>query len=65
MAAPEKIEAIADTSVLAVYGIGDVGVPTRITATGPRSVQVKLDGGWLIGAANPATPMVALKDWSL
>jgi protein O-mannosyl-transferase len=65
MAAPEKLEAMADIGVLSVYGIGDVGVPTRVTATGPRSVQVKLDGGWLIGAANPPTPKVALKDWSL
>ncbi len=65
MAAPEEMEAMADVSVLSVFGIGDVGVPVRVTATGPRSVAVKLDGGWLLGAPNPPTPKVALKDWSL
>ena len=65
LAAPEKMEGMANTSVLSVFGVGDVGLPVRVTAREPRSVEVKLDGGWLIGTPNPATPKVALKDWSL
>jgi hypothetical protein len=65
MAAPEQMEAIADIGVLSVVGIGDVGVPVRVTATGARSLEVTLDGGWLIGAPNPPTPKVALRNWSL
>jgi len=64
MAAPAAMAAMAETTVLSVYGIGDANVPSRVIATGPRSMAVTLDGGWLLGAANPPTPKVALQDWS-
>ena len=65
MAAPEEMQAMSETSVLSVFGIGDSSVPVRVAATGPRSFEVTLGGGWLLGAPNPPTPKVALGRWSL
>jgi hypothetical protein len=64
MAAPEEVAALAETTVLSVYGIGDANVPNRVATTGPRSLAVNLDGGWLLGAASPPTPKFTLDDWS-
>ena len=64
LAAPDRLDALTDITVLSVYGIADVGRPVRVTVEGPLTVRVALDGGWLMGTANPPTPRVSLRDWS-
>jgi hypothetical protein len=65
LAAPDQLPAMADVGVLSIYTISDTTPRTAVTATGPRSLDIDIDGGLLVGTAPPPTARVALRDWSL
>jgi hypothetical protein len=65
LAAPDQLAALGDVGVLSVYAISDTTLRTDVTAAGPRSLDIEVNGGLLVGSPNPPTPRVALRDWSL
>ena len=64
LAAPDQLAALADLTVLSVYTVTDATQAVRLTTAGPKSVEVDLGGGVLIGSAGPPTSNVKLRDWA-
>jgi hypothetical protein len=61
--APDQVGAMAQTYPLSVYSIFERSIPPRVTRLSPRTLEVHVEGGWLLGAPNPATEAMALHDW--
>ena len=56
LAAPDRLDALTDITVLSVYGIGDVGKSVRATAAGPHRCGWCSTVAGSMGTANPPTP---------